>query len=57
MSEDQIRNLAYLNWERAGRPEGDGVEFWLKAEEELNYEAFLEEVREKPRVAAKRSRK
>jgi hypothetical protein len=27
-----IREAAYNCWERAGRPEGDGVEFWLEAE-------------------------
>lgn len=34
--EDSIRERAYLLWEAAGRPDGDGVEFWLKAEEELS---------------------
>jgi len=33
--EDSIREKAYLLWEAAGRPEGDGVEFWIQAEEEL----------------------
>lgn len=33
--EDAIRVRAYQNWERAGRPEGDGVAFWLEAEAEL----------------------
>jgi hypothetical protein len=27
-----IREAAYRRWEEAGRPEGDGVEFWLEAE-------------------------
>jgi hypothetical protein len=30
-----IRRLAYARWEAAGRPEGDGVPFWLEAEHEL----------------------
>lgn len=34
-SQDDIREKAYLLWEEAGRPDGDGVEFWLKAETEL----------------------
>jgi hypothetical protein len=34
--EDAIREKAYLLWEAAGRPDGDGTEFWLKAEEELS---------------------
>ncbi|MEX1026821.1 MAG: DUF2934 domain-containing protein [Candidatus Paceibacterota bacterium] len=29
-----IREAAYHKWERAGRPAGDGVEFWLEAERE-----------------------
>lgn len=31
---DMIRQLAYEKWEAAGRPEGDGVQFWLEAEAE-----------------------
>lgn len=34
-SADQIRELAYAKWEAAGRPAGDGAEFWLLAESEL----------------------
>ncbi len=34
-SEDAIRHCAYLKWEAAGRPGGDGVSFWLEAEQEL----------------------
>jgi len=34
--EDKVRQLAYLKWEAAGYPYGDGVEFWLQAEEEVN---------------------
>jgi hypothetical protein len=31
----EIRHQAYLKWEAAGRPPGDGREFWLAAEREL----------------------
>ena len=34
-SAEQIRDLAYAKWEAAGRPAGDGAEFWLMAENEL----------------------
>lgn len=34
-SEEEIRTLAYLKWESAGRPESDGVYFWVDAEREL----------------------
>jgi hypothetical protein len=34
-SEADIRERAYRLWEEAGRPAGDGVEFWLRAEREL----------------------
>lgn len=34
-SEEEIRERAYHLWEEAGRPEGDGVDFWVKAEAEL----------------------
>jgi hypothetical protein len=33
---DQIRARAYALWEAAGRPEGDGMQFWLEAERELS---------------------
>ena len=32
---DDIRRRAYEKWERAGKPAGDGVQFWLEAEQEL----------------------
>ena len=34
LSEDAIRPLAYLRWEAAGKPEGDGLRFWLEAKRE-----------------------
>jgi hypothetical protein len=33
--EDEIRRRAYLKWEAAGRPSGDGLPFWVEAEREL----------------------
>lgn len=33
--EDAIREKAYLLWEAAGYPAGDGVDFWLQAEQAL----------------------
>ena len=35
VSADDIRLCAYRKWERAGKPAGDGVQFWLEAEQEL----------------------
>jgi hypothetical protein len=35
VDEQAIRELAYFKWEAAGRPEGDGVQFWLAAERDL----------------------
>lgn len=34
-SQDEIREKAYVLWEEAGRPDSDGIEFWLRAEVEL----------------------
>jgi hypothetical protein len=34
-SYDDIRLCAYQKWETAGKPNGDGVQFWLEAEQEL----------------------
>jgi hypothetical protein len=33
--QDEIRLRAYQKWEAAGKPNGDGIEFWLEAEREL----------------------
>jgi hypothetical protein len=30
-----VRELAYLKWEAAGFPSGDGFDFWLEAEREV----------------------
>ena len=32
---DEIRLCAYRKWEQAGKPTGDGVRYWLEAEQEL----------------------
>jgi hypothetical protein len=32
---DEIRQLAYEKWEAAGKPPGDGSDFWLQTEKEL----------------------
>lgn len=32
---EEVRTRAFFKWEAAGRPEGDGVVFWLEAEGEL----------------------
>lgn len=34
--ENRIRTAAYYKWLNAGSPEGDGIQFWLEAEKELN---------------------
>jgi hypothetical protein len=34
-SPEVIRVWAYQKWEAAGKPTGDGVNFWLEAEREL----------------------
>jgi len=34
-SDEDIRLCAYQKWEAAGKPAGDGVQFWLDAEQEL----------------------
>ena len=35
LREAEVRLLAYLKWEEAGKPEGRSEEFWLSAEEYL----------------------
>ncbi|WP_145100797.1 DUF2934 domain-containing protein [Anatilimnocola aggregata] len=38
VDEETIRARAHSKWESAGCPAGDGVEFWLEAEREVNAE-------------------
>lgn len=38
-SEEAIRLCAYRNWETAGKPGGNGVNFWLEAEQEVSQHA------------------
>ncbi len=33
--QQQVREYAYDLWEQAGRPEGDGSNFWVEAENQL----------------------
>jgi hypothetical protein len=33
--EEEVRLQAYLKWEAAGKPLGDGSQFWMEAEKEL----------------------
>jgi hypothetical protein len=35
ISDERIRLCAYQKWEAAGKPGGDGLQFWLEAEQEL----------------------
>jgi hypothetical protein len=35
-SDEIIRLLAYTKWEAAGKPEGDGLRFWLEAKREAS---------------------
>ena len=35
LREELIREKAYFLWEEAGRPESDGVEFWIEAEKQV----------------------
>ena len=34
-NDDAIRDRAYSLWVEAGSPEGDGMDYWLAAEQEL----------------------
>ena len=39
--EEAIRALAHSKWEAAGCPAGDGFDFWLEAEREVNAESSI----------------
>ena len=34
-AKEAIQILAYQKWEAAGKPAGDGIQYWLAAEKEL----------------------
>ena len=36
-SQGAVRLRAYQRWETAGKPRGNGVNFWLEAEQEVSY--------------------
>jgi Protein of unknown function (DUF2934) len=36
VSDEAIRQCAYRKWETAGKPGGNGVNFWMEAERELS---------------------
>ena len=38
-------SFGYFLWEAANRPAGDGVNFWLKADQELRHQKSYEMVR------------
>jgi hypothetical protein len=54
-----VRVLAYFKWEKAGKPEGNDLQFWLDAENELDKQTATENPtpngEPKKVVAAKRS--
>jgi hypothetical protein len=35
LEQQAIREAAYYKWERAGRPRGNGVKYWVEAERKL----------------------
>ena len=43
--EEKIRELAYRKWQIAGRPEDDGIDFWLQAERDLALQASQNDAR------------
>lgn len=44
--DDRVRQLAYMLWEAAGRPEGEDARFWREAEQQLKAEAPSDELEE-----------
>ena len=38
-TQEEVRRRAYLKWEAAGKPPGDGVRCWVEAEKELLHQA------------------
>jgi Protein of unknown function (DUF2934) len=38
---DEIARLAYLNWEKDGRPRGNDQKYWLEAEQQIKATGHL----------------
>lgn len=47
ITEDSVREKAYLLWEEAGKPEGDGSEFWFEAEKQLQILEKCDNIKDK----------
>ncbi|HEX3624063.1 MAG TPA: DUF2934 domain-containing protein [Verrucomicrobiae bacterium] len=41
VSHGEIARLAYLNWEKDGRPQGRDQEYWLEAEQQIRATGHL----------------
>ncbi|HTV41816.1 MAG TPA: DUF2934 domain-containing protein [Candidatus Sulfotelmatobacter sp.] len=41
INHDEIARLAYLNWEKEGRPHGDDQKYWLEAEQQIKATGHL----------------
>lgn len=41
ISHDEIARLAYLNWEKDGRPHGHDEKYWLEAEQQIKATSHL----------------
>jgi Protein of unknown function (DUF2934) len=41
VSHDEIARLAYLNWEKEGRPHGNDQKYWLEAEQQIRATSHL----------------
>ena len=35
LNKEEVNRLAFLNWEKDGRPQGRDVDYWLEAESQL----------------------
>jgi len=47
--EENIRTQAYLLWEQDGKPQGDGLEYWLQAESAFIIGSYLRKSCMEPR--------
>lgn len=55
VNEQVTRELAYSLWEKAGKPESDGVHFWLEAEVTLALKPKRKRSVSVSKVAAKKT--
>ena len=55
VNDQMIREAAYFLWEKAGKPEGDGTEFWIQACAQFYAQHPIKKIVKKKSIKKKRN--